>query len=80
VNAHWKRLRQPDPLESRIDIGEELGVGRVVAIGYAVADALYMAAPLDDRNFRLLGPSNVMPQPPITELRVVKRCNDDLCN
>ena len=25
-------------------------------------------------------PSNVMPEPPITELRVVKRCNDDLCD
>jgi hypothetical protein len=44
VNAHWNPLRQPDPLESRIDIGEELGAGRVVAICYAAADAFDMAA------------------------------------
>src|SRR5216684_336787 len=44
MDAHWDALGEPDPLEGRVGIDEELGSGEIVAIGDAAGDALDMPA------------------------------------
>ena len=44
MDSHRDALGEPDPLESRVGIDEELGAGEIVAIGNAAGDALDMTA------------------------------------